>query len=91
MEETYRTALTLLAVGMITVFSVLFLVVLLGRLLVAVVNRFFPGTAAVSPAVELPGQKNTAIDGRKVAAITAAVAHITGGRGRVTKIERKNK
>jgi len=43
MIETYRTALTLLTVGMITVFSVLALVVFFGQLLIKIVNRYFPG------------------------------------------------
>jgi len=68
-------ALTLLAIGMITVFVILTLVVLVGNLLIKVVNRLTPeDRAEISP--------------RKLAAITAAVEVVTEGKGKVSRIEK---
>ncbi len=61
---------------MITVFVVLLLVVITGRLLIRVVNGLENGSE----------QSN--ISSSKIAAITAAVAMITQGKGRITKIEK---
>ncbi|MBV6643867.1 MAG: hypothetical protein KI790_00370 [Cyclobacteriaceae bacterium] len=79
MENAFSTALSLLGVGMITVFVVLALVVLVGNVLISFVNRF-------SPQVELP--KTAEIDSARVAAITTAVEIFTKGKGRITKIEK---
>ena len=70
------TALSLLTVGMITVFSVLLLVVLTGNLLIQLSNRI--GT----------NSENGDISPSKVAAIVGAVEILTEGRGRITKIEK---
>ena len=80
MNEEFATALSLLAIGMITVFVVLTLVVVTGNLLTSFVNRFIPMTA------DVPAQIGSA---SKVAAITAAVDTITKGKGVITSIERE--
>lgn len=68
-------ALTLLAIGMITVFVILTLVVLVGNLLIKVVNRLTPDAGIeISP--------------EKLAAITAAVEVVTDGKGKVSHIEK---
>jgi oxaloacetate decarboxylase gamma subunit len=74
MDIEFSTALSLLAIGMITVFVVLALVVLTGNLLIRIVNRISPEQDGIAPA--------------KIAAITAAVGAFTQGRGRITKIEK---
>lgn len=76
MTQDFSTAFTLLAIGMITVFLVLFLVVLTGNLLIRFVNRLAPKAVEGIPA-------------KTVAAITAAVDAFTEGKGRITKIEKE--
>ena len=78
MESDISTALSLLAIGMITVFTVLFLVVLTGNILIRFVNRL--------KLSEMTPQQ--AIAPNKVAAISAAVEAFTQGKGRITKIEK---
>lgn len=75
MESDFSTAFSLLAIGMITVFVVLALVVLTGNLLIRFVNRISSEEDTISPS--------------KVAAITAAVDAFTQGKGRITKIEKQ--
>ncbi len=80
MEPTISSALSLLVVGMITVFVVLALVVMTGNLLIRIVNAF---------AKEIPvAPSPSSIDPNKLAAITAAVEIATGGKGKITKVER---
>jgi oxaloacetate decarboxylase (Na+ extruding) subunit gamma len=80
--------LILLAVGMITVFTVLVLVVLSGNLLTYLVNKYIPeepGIGISGTVTETVG----ALEKSKVSAIVAAVEWVTKGKGRVTKIEKK--
>ena len=81
MENEISQALTLLGIGMITVFVVLSLVVVVGNVLIRMVNRWAP-VQKLSPPTS--GNSNA-----KIAAITSAVALITRGKGRITKIERE--
>ena len=81
MSEVYSTAFSLLFVGMITVFVVLTLVVITGKLLIRIVNRYLPVVDLTPKSV---------IEASKVAAITGAVDIFTGGMGRVTRIEKHN-
>ncbi len=74
MDGELSTALSLLAIGMITVFIVLLLVVLTGNILIRVVNRLSLSEDHISAA--------------KVAAISGAVEAFTQGRGKITKIEK---
>ncbi len=83
MGPELSTAFTLLLTGMITVFVVLLLVVATGKLLIRLVNAYFPEPVAVA------GAKDQ-VDKRKIAAINAAVEIVTEGRGRVVEIKRKN-
>ena len=86
MSEDFQFALQLLAIGMITVFLILFLVVQSARILISFVNRFMPLTAD-SVVVEKRGKD--AIDPKVVAAISGAVSHLTEGRGTVKSIRKK--
>ncbi len=79
MTTELSTALTLLIIGMITVFVVLLLVVLTGNALISIVNR-------LSPAAPITSQKDE--EASKVAAITAAVEVFTQGKGHITKIDK---
>ena len=79
MTSDISTALTLLVIGMITVFIVLFLVVLTGNLLIMLVNRYSFS--------EKRAEEDGPVDSRKIAAIVAAAEVITSGEGSVSKIE----
>lgn len=83
MTSTLYTALTLLLIGMITVFVVLSLVVITGNVLIRIVNRFFPVLSDKTGLSELSPEK--------ISAITAAIEIITEGRGKVKSIEKKDK
>ncbi|MEM9324058.1 MAG: oxaloacetate decarboxylase [Bacteroidota bacterium] len=74
------TALTLLLIGMITVFVVLLLVVLVGNLLIFFVNRY------LSPQDQDPD--STGISAKEVAVLTATVEVITQGKGVIERIEK---
>ncbi len=82
MTPDVSTALTLLVIGMVTVFLVLLLVVTTGNLLIAFVNRF------VGEEVPKNSGNISDISPNKVAAITAAVEAFTEGKGHITKIQK---
>jgi len=82
--NNFGEAIVLMAVGMSTVFSVLVLVILTGKLLIFMVNKY-------APEEEQPEAKrnNTSVINPSVAnAIMSAVNTITGGKGKVEKIEK---
>jgi oxaloacetate decarboxylase gamma subunit len=86
MSESFDQAWVLLGVGMVTVFSVLLLVVIIGNTLIFFVNRFLSGDSSGPP----PDQTgNGAIHPAKVAAIVAGVKNVTAGRGNVIDIRKK--
>lgn len=77
-------ALKLLAVGMITVFFILLIVIYLGKALIAIINKLAP---------EQPKQvANTSsaipVDSNTSAVIQAAINQITGGKGKATNIRK---
>ena len=83
MSEDFNTALMLMAVGMITVFLILALIVLLGNGLILFINRFFPE--------KIPEPRNSgskSIHPKKLAAIVAAVDLVTRGKGKVDTIKK---
>lgn len=85
MDQYLSNALLILVAGMITVMLVLWLVVIVGNLLIRLTNRF-------SPVPEQPVIAKSAygsISSGTVAAIVAAVETVTGGRGKVSKIEKE--
>ncbi len=85
MEQNLSNAFSILVVGMITVLLILWLVVVIGNLIIRVTNKYWPapqneekkGTGVGSV---LPGT---------LAAIVAAVEAVTGGKGKVTEIEKQ--
>ena len=83
MNEGFSTALMLLAVGMITVFTILALIVIFGNILISLVNKFIP-EAKISKVVS--GISQGTIDPRKMAAIVSAVDVVTEGKAKVTSI-----
>lgn len=84
MSDEFNMALSLLGVGMITVFIVLAFVVIVGNLLITFVNRFVPSTVENTP------QRNNSsnISPAKIAAIKSAIEEMTEGKGEVLKIEK---
>jgi Na+-transporting methylmalonyl-CoA/oxaloacetate decarboxylase gamma subunit len=86
MTESFDQAWMLLGVGMVTVFSVLLLVVLIGNSLVWFVNRFLPEESKKNAGNMESKEDNNA---SKVAAIVAGVKNVTGGRGSVVEIRKK--
>jgi len=86
MTESFDQAWVLLGVGMVTVFSVLLLVVLIGNTLIFLVNRFVPDES--SPKMDKEDSAKD-IDFSKMAAIVAGVKKVTGGRGSVDEIRKK--
>lgn len=84
MRPDLVNALSIMVVGMVTVFLILWLVVLIGNVLIRITNKFWPETKTniQNKTVSVQGNKNT------VAAIVAAVDTITNGRGKVTNISK---
>ena len=82
MSEDLNTAVMLLGIGMITVFFVLFCVVVTGKVLIALVNRYVPVAVKTTPS------RGTDIPPQKIAAITSAVEIFTKGKGKITNIKK---
>ena len=83
MNEVFSTAFMLLAVGMITVFTILALVVFFGNVLISVVNKYFPEE---NIAKVVSQTTHRSIDPRKMAAIVSAIDVVSEGRAKVTSI-----
>ena len=82
MDEAINTSLTLLGVGMITVFMVLLFVVIVGNLLITFVNSFFPEESKTTP------KESDEIEPSIVAAITVGVEIFTQGSGKINQISK---
>ncbi len=82
--ENMNEALTLLVIGMVMVFVILFLVVGVGNLVIAITNRTISETTPAKGA-----DRGQTIQPRKLAAIAAVVDVITRGKGRVDSIEKR--
>jgi oxaloacetate decarboxylase gamma subunit len=89
MDQNFNLALQLMGVGMITVFFILFFIIILGNVIIWFVNRFIPEASAVVSSSVKKG--STTIDPKIIAAIVSAVKTVTGGKGNVVRIERENK
>jgi oxaloacetate decarboxylase gamma subunit len=82
MNADYHSALTLMLVGMITVFVILSLVVISGNVLIRIVNRYFPQPSSPSPTPQAD------ISPAKIAAIATAIDLVSDGKARITSIEK---
>lgn len=80
MEENLKLALSLMIIGMGTVFAILFLVVAGAKIMILWVNKFHPDQAS-----DLNFMK---ADNKKLAAIIAAVNIVTGGKGKIESINK---
>lgn len=80
--DKFVEALTLMGIGMATVFVVLLIIILLGTLLIKTVNKFFPEEAKpVVKAVQT-------VDQNVQEAINKAILAISGGKKAAQKIEK---
>ncbi|MBP9997883.1 MAG: OadG family protein [Bacteroidales bacterium] len=81
--DNLGTGLTLMLVGMVTVFAILMIVIYGSRLLIQLINR-------IAPEEQAPAKKESAspaaVDANAMAILEAAVAQITGGTGRIAKV-----
>jgi oxaloacetate decarboxylase (Na+ extruding) subunit gamma len=85
MDNILSEAFSILITGMITVMIILGLVVGVGTLLIGFTNRFWP----VDNDAGKNGSRKGAIPPGTLAAIIAAVDSVTGGKGKITKIEKE--
>ncbi|MBR9921657.1 MAG: hypothetical protein GYB31_12535 [Bacteroidetes bacterium] len=92
MSEALNQALTLLAVGMISVFAVLALVVLTGRILIRLTNRMGIDEVASKKSSAAKSGKNTdKVAPAHLAVMSAVVDHLTGGNGRISRVRKVDK
>lgn len=76
--------LTLMAVGMVTVFTVLLIIINLSKLLISVVNKVAPEEEVKHKAAPAPA----AIPQDIMAVIRQTVSQVTGGKGTVANVEK---
>lgn len=92
MNENLQEAFIILAVGMITVFAILSLVVFTGQILIKITNKYAPPQIAKANVSNNPipqvSSPSTTINKKKLAAIIGTVDHLTHGKGRIEKIEK---
>lgn len=79
-------ALQLMVVGMLTVFSILLIVIMLGNALIKIVNKYAPEEVVAKKSVAAASNAVQQVDATVKAVIDATVAQLTGGKGRATKI-----
>lgn len=84
--ENIQLGLLLMVVGMTTVFVILFIVIYLGKGLIAFVNKYVPEVVIKK---QVSASKPGDISVQDTVAIVSAVSAITGGAGKVIKIEKK--
>lgn len=87
MENPIYFGLMLMIIGMTTVFIILALVVLGGKITVLLTNKSAPSK---QPVVAQIVKQEVLGESSRIAAITAAVEHISQGRARITEIKRIN-
>ncbi|MCD8282929.1 MAG: OadG family protein [Prevotella sp.] len=82
--DNFALGLTLMVVGMVTVFAILLIVIYLSRVLIMAVNR-------IAPEEPVPGsnqRRTTVINPSVMRVIALAVDKVTGGKGRVESVEK---
>ena len=86
--ENIQFGLLLMVVGMTTVFLILFIVIHLGKALIAFVNKYVPEEVATSKKTSPASARVAAVSPQDSAAIASAINILTGGKGKVVKIEK---
>lgn len=84
--DNFIDALTLMGVGIATVFAVLLLIIFLGNLLVSFINKYMPEEGPKQSAAGVPA--SSAVDPNVVMAINLAIGKLTGGKSKAEKIEK---
>ena len=84
MSEEIEFGLTLMAVGMITVITILGLVVMGGKTMILLINKFSPEVELVK--VQSHGTEY--ISKTKISVLASAVASATEGKGKITNIKK---
>lgn len=82
--ENLGLGLTLMAIGMVTVFAILLIVINLSNALIKIVNKVCPEEEA--PKKKAAPAAPAKIDAAVMDVIKATVAQITGGKGTVTNV-----
>ncbi len=82
MNPDIQLGLQLLLVGMLTVFFILGIVILLGKLLINVANRFAPEET------QPVRRSRSRIPSKHIAILAAAVQEITNGQGQLSSIKK---
>lgn len=85
MSEEIEFGLTIMAVGMITVFSILGFVVLGGKVMIKMINRFGSDEVNLPPPIKMATQ---AIDNTKISVLASVVTAVTKGTGKITSIKK---
>ena len=83
--DKFIEALLLMAIGMLTVFTVILIIIALGTLLIKTVNKFFP--EEVKPVAKAAAAVQ-AVDQNIQEAINKAIMAISGGKKQAQKIEK---
>ena len=90
--ENIETGLLLMAVGMLTVFAILLIVINLGKGLILLVNKYAPEEVVVKKAApsraKVVASVAPVMGGSETAAIVSAISVLTAGQGKVVKIEK---
>jgi len=89
MEGSFQTALMLMVIGMFTVFVILVLLVLCSKLMIVIINQYFPEISI--PIATHQSFTRSIQERKKVSVILAAVEAITKGKGRVREIKKNEK
>ena len=84
--ENMGLGLTLMLIGMVTVFIILLIVINLSKVLISIVNKVAPEEEAPKKKAAVPS--TTIIDSNVMAIIEAAVKELTDGKGTVTSVEK---
>ncbi|MCQ2239596.1 MAG: OadG family protein [Bacteroidaceae bacterium] len=84
--ENMGLGLTLMGIGMVTVFAILLIVINLSKLLINIVNKVAPEEEASKKVAPAPSKP--IIDSTVMAIIQAAVSEMTGGKGTVANVEK---
>lgn len=85
--ENFQFGLLLMVVGMTTVFLILFIVIYLGKALISFVNKYVPEEVTNKKTVHATANV-AAVSPQDSAAIASAINILTGGKGKVVKIEK---
>lgn len=81
--QPINEALSIMVVGMITVFFILILIVVIGRLLIKITNKYIP-----SEQVHLQSSSPKQPSDSVFKAVEAAIDKVTNGKGRITSIKK---